>query len=152
MKVFQYTSLQSRSVRSDRLCRSQRAPNRNFSLAAVHVGFSMFGIPEPRVCMQGAGCGTFMAPVCTEGQPCGEGLSPSTGDQFLGERICRPSVPGSGNPSPSPAPIGIEQPEPASMPEEAQEPNPPPGGGACASLVPRLMSAYTVMHNSASCA
>ena len=36
-------------------------------------------------------CGSFMAPACTEGEPCNSGLSPSTGDQFGGEVICRPS-------------------------------------------------------------
>ena len=32
-----------------------------------------------------------MAPACTEGAPCNSGLSPSTGDQFGGEVICRPN-------------------------------------------------------------
>lgn len=36
-------------------------------------------------------CGSFMAPVCTTGEPCEVGLTASTGDQFLGEAICRPA-------------------------------------------------------------
>lgn len=41
--------------------------------------------------VQADNCGTFMAPACTEGPPCKEeGLTVSTDDQFLGEKICRP--------------------------------------------------------------
>lgn len=75
------------------------------------------------MCVQAANCGTFMAPACTEGDPCREeGLTVSSGDQFLGENICRPGSGDAETETDTETDSGDAQPEPTTTTTAADEP------------------------------